>query len=133
MSGNADKSRVMALGDILNSQMKNLEGEGMEGIKEMVTKLISNTKELTDKYGTKIMGPSSKGKEVSSTQPKKNSVSLEQTINSNLNVKVDAGNANTKQVEQFLNTSEFREAVFNVIKNMDSNSLATLRRALKLQ
>jgi hypothetical protein len=134
MSGNADKSRVMALGDILNSQMKNLEGEGMEGIKEMVTKLISNTKELTDKYGTKIMGPSSKGKDVASTKPKETSkVSLEQTVNSNLNVKVDAGNANTKQIEQFLNTREFREAVFNVIKNMDSNSLATLRRALKLQ
>jgi hypothetical protein len=133
MSGNADKSRVMALGDILNSQMKNLEGEGMEGIKEMVTKLISNTKELTDKYGTKIMGPSSKGKEVSSTQPREKKMTLEQTINGNMNFKVDAGNANTKQIEQFLNTREFREAVFNVIKNMDSNSLATLRRALKLQ
>jgi hypothetical protein len=134
LSGNADSKRVSELGDILNSQMKNLEGEGMEGLKEMVTKLISNTKQLTDKYGSKILGPSKSTGKVESTKTKPEKVTVEQNTNvsGGMTIKVDAGNANTTQIESYLNTPEFRRAVYNALTNMDANALTNLKKSLKI-
>jgi hypothetical protein len=134
MSGNADSKRVSELGDILNAQAKNLEGEGMEGLKEMVAKLISNTKQLTDKYGSKILGPSKSTGKVESTNPKERNVTVNQktTVDGAVTVKVDAGNANTAQIEAYLNTPEFKRAVYNALTNMDANALTNLKKSLKI-
>lgn len=134
MSGNADSKRVGELGDILNSQFKNLEGEGMEGLKEMVAKLISNTKQLTDKYGPKIMGKSSTTEKVASTKTKPERVTVEQNTNVSgaVTFKVEAGNANTAQIENYLNSPDFKRAVYNALTNMDANAIANLKKSLKI-
>jgi hypothetical protein len=134
LSGNVDSKRVSELGDILNAQSKNLEGEGMEGLKEMVAKLISNTKQITDKYGSKILGPSKSTGKVESTKTKPEKVTVEQNTNvsGEMTIKVNAGNANTAQIESYLNTPEFKRAVYNALTNMDANALTNLKKSLKI-
>jgi hypothetical protein len=115
----------------LEGRFEKLSEQGGEKMVKLIEKLKDNFSEVKSKYD--IFREKSGTSTMKSKPRETTKVSLEQTVNSNLNVKVEAGNANTKQIEQFLNTREFKEAVFNVIKNMDSNSLATLRKALKLQ
>jgi hypothetical protein len=134
LSGDASKERVMELGNTLNAQMKNLEGQGLESLREMVTKLISNTKEITDKYGSKIMSQTNNTKRLQSTKPKESKATIDQTITmgGTTTFKVEAGGANTQEIERYLNSPQFKEAVFNAIKNMDANSLKTLKNSLKI-
>jgi hypothetical protein len=114
----------------LEGRFEKLSEQGGEKMVKLIEKLKDNFSEVKSKYD--IFRQKS-GTSTMKSKPKESKMTVEQIINGNMNFKVDAGNANTKQVEQFLNTREFKEAVFNVIKNMDSNSLATLRKALKLQ
>lgn len=133
-SGDVDSKKIMELGDLINSQMKNLEGKGLEGLKEMIIKLVSNTKELTGKYGSKILGPSKSTEKVSSTKEKERKVSVEQNTNvsGGMTIKVDAGNANTTQIENYLNSPDFKRAVYNALTNMDANAVTNLKKSLKI-
>jgi hypothetical protein len=134
LSGNVSKEKVMELGDVLNSQMKNLEGKGLESLREMVAKLISNTTEITSKYGSKIMAQTNNTKKIESTKPRDAKATIDQTITmgGTTTFKVEAGGANTQEIERYLNSPQFKEAVFNAIKNMDANSLKTLKNSLKI-
>jgi hypothetical protein len=135
MSGNLDKNKVIELGDLMNKQMEKLEGKGMEGLKEMVAKLIENTKQVTSKYGSKIMGTTSPVKKVETTKPKEVKTTVDQnvTLGGTTTFKVDAGGANTQDIERYLNSPQFKEAVYKAITNMDANSLRTLKKNLEIK
>jgi hypothetical protein len=135
MSGNLDKNKVIELGDLMNKQMEKLEGKGMEGLKEMVAKLIENTKQVTSKYGSKIMGSPSPVKKVETTKPREVKTTVDQnvTLGGTTTFKVDAGGANTQDIERYLNSPQFKEAVYKAITNMDANSLRTLKKNLEIK
>jgi hypothetical protein len=133
-SGNADSKRVEELGDLLNTQMKKLEGKGLEGLKETMVKLKENAMNVVNEYKSKILGPSKSTGKVESTKTKPEKVTVEQNTNvsGEMTIKVNAGSANTSQIEAYLNTPEFKRAVYNALTNMDANALTNLKKSLKI-
>jgi hypothetical protein len=133
-SGNADAKKVVELGDLFNSQMKNLEGQGLERIRETMIKLKENVIDKSSMYKSKILGPSKSTGKVESTKTRAERVTVEQNTNVSgaVTIKVDAGNANTTQIEQYLNTPDFKRAVYNALTNMDANALTNLKKSLKI-
>jgi len=133
-SGNVDSKRVAELGDLFNSQMKNLEGQGLEKIKETMIKLKENVIDKGSAYKSKILEPSKSTGKVESTKTRDNKVSVEQNTNvsGEIKFKVEAGNANTTQIEQYLNTPDFKRAVYNALTNMDANAVTNLKKSLKI-
>jgi hypothetical protein len=133
-SGNVDSKRVAELGDLFNSQMKNLEGQGLEKIKETMIKLKETVIDKGSVYKSKILEPSKSTGKVESTNPKEKNVTVNQNTNvsGEMTIKVNAGSANTAQIEQYLNTPEFKRAVYNALTNMDANALTNLKKSLKI-
>ena len=133
-SGNADSKKVAELGDLLNKQISSLEGKGVDNLKDMAIKLRDNAMKTVKEYSPKIMGKSSTTEKVASTKPRDNKVTVEQNTNvsGGMTIKVDAGNANTAQIENYLNSPDFKRAVYNALTNMDANAVANLKKSLKI-
>jgi hypothetical protein len=134
-SGNADAKKVSELGDLLNKQISSLEGKGVDSLKDMAIKLRDNAMKTGKEYAPKIMGKSSTSDKVASTKTKDNNkVTVEQNTNvsGGMTIKVDAGNANTAQIESYLNTPDFKRAVYNALTNMDANAVTNLKKSLKI-
>jgi hypothetical protein len=87
-----------------------------------------------NEYKSKILGPSKSTGKVESTKTKPEKVTVEQNTNvsGEMTIKVNAGSANTSQIEAYLNTPEFKRAVYNALTNMDANAVTNLKKSLKI-
>jgi hypothetical protein len=133
-SGNADAKKVAELGDLLNKQISSLKDKGLDSLVDSTTKLKDTAMKTVKEYSPKILGPSKSTGKVESTKTRDNRVSVEQNTNvsGEIKFKVDAGNANTTQIEQYLNTPDFKRAVYNALTNMDANAVTNLKKSLKI-
>jgi hypothetical protein len=133
-SGNADTKKVAELGDLLNKQISSLKDKGLDSLVDATTKLKDTAMKTVKEYSPKILGPSKSTGKVESTKTRDNRVSVEQNTNvsGEIKFKVDAGNANTTQIEQYLNTPDFKRAVYNALTNMDANAVTNLKKSLKI-
>jgi hypothetical protein len=133
-SGNADTKKVAELGDLLNKEISTLKEKGLNSLADASTKLKDTAMKTVKESAPKILGPSKSTGKVESTNPKERNVTVNQktTVDGAVTVKVEAGNANTAQIEQYLNTPDFRRAVYNALTNMDANALTNLKKSLKI-
>lgn len=127
-----DKEGAMKIIQSAEERLKDLTYSGEERVGNLAKQLMERFQNYGENIKNYNIDRLDKGKRMTSPKEKTIKSIVEQNVTmGEWKIKVDAGSANTQEIEKYLNSQQFKDAVYKAILNMDANSMSTLRKTLK--